>query len=381
MTTSAVATGLSYGSGHLRHVEAAVREALEKAAVDHANAVLLFLTPEYASDPSAALRAAARAAGCTQVVGCTGAGLFTDQEWVLDSPAAAAMVLGGHVTLEPPQRYEEDQTLVSLTTPAAVSADWLDLPVRRIGAVSTDLAGHGPFLVWRGSRVCAEGRTDVIVRGTDSSIVVAQGVRALTSPLEVADVAGLDILRLGNYPALNVLFRSLPSTLRQMEQIPLHLVMCGITFGDPKTAIQDGRFRLDYIVSANQQDRSITVSNPLPRGARLFWALRDKLAAERAMAESIATAHRRLGGDPDFALMFPCISRGASFYGNRDRDIDQLKTRFPELPFIGFYGNGEIAPLSHGCHLFQYSTALGLFKITSAGARRGAPRRSAPRRE
>ncbi|MDH3637942.1 MAG: FIST C-terminal domain-containing protein [Gammaproteobacteria bacterium] len=371
MRTSAVATGLSYGPGYVRHVEAAVSEALEKAALDHANAVLLFLTPEFASEPAAALRAAARVAGCTQVVGCTGAGLFTEQDWVLDSPAAAAMVFGGNVTLEPPLRYEENQTVVSLTTPAAVTVDWLDLPVRRIGAVSTDLAGHGPFLVWRGSRVCAEERTDVIVRGTQNSIVVAQGVRALTSPLEVADVAGLDIRRLGNYPALNVLFRSLPATLRRMDQIPLHLVMCGITFGDPNTAIQDGRFRLDYIVSANQQDRSITVSNPLPRGARLFWALRDKLAAERAMAESITSARKQLGVEPDFALMFPCISRGPSFYGNRDRDIDQLIARFPELPLIGFYGNGEIAPLSHGCHLFQYSTALGLFAIADGPERRG----------
>ncbi len=363
MSPAAVATGLSYGSGHLRHVETAVRDALHKANLSQANSVLLFLTPEFASDPPAALRTAARVAGCTQVVGCTGAGLFTEQDWVLDSPAAAAMVFGGAVGLEPALHYEEHQTLVSLTTPAAVSADWLDLPVQRIGAVSTDLAGHGPFMVWRGSRVCNEERAEVIVHGTRTSIVVAQGVRALTSPLEVADVAGLDIRRLGNYPALNVLFRALPSTIRQMDQIPLHLVMCGITFGDPTTAIRDGRFRLDYIVSANQQDRSITVSSPLPRGARLFWALRDKLAAERAMSRSIITAREELGTDPDFALMFPCISRGPSFYGNRDRDIDQLRSRFPELPFIGFYGNGEIAPLSHGCgcHLFQYSTALGLF--------------------
>lgn len=364
MMSSTVATGLSYGTpAQMRHAEIAVTNALDKAGTERANAVLLFLTPDFAHDPEPALRVAARIAGCTQVVGCTGAGLFTEEDWVLDSPGAAAMVFGGQITLEPPLRYDENQTVVSLTTPAGVSADWLDLPVRRIGAISTDFVGQGPFLVWRGSRVCQDGRTDVIVRGTRNAIVVAQGVRALTSPLEVADVEGFDIRRLGNYPALNVLFRSLPASIRQLEQIPLHLLMCGITFGDPNTAIQDGRFRLDHIVSANQADRSITVSHQLPRGTRLFWALRDKLAAERTMAHVIGKARTQLAVDPDFALMFPCISRGPSFYGNRDRDIDQLKARFPSLPFIGFYGNGEIAPLNHGSHLHQYSTVLGLFQI------------------
>ena len=37
--------------------------------------------------------AAARAGGCLQVVGCTGAGILTEEEWVLDSPGAAALVL------------------------------------------------------------------------------------------------------------------------------------------------------------------------------------------------------------------------------------------------------------------------------------------------
>ena len=33
------------------------------------------------------------------------------------------------------------------------------------------------------------------------------------------------------------------------------------------------------------------------------------------------------------------------------------------MPFIGFYGNGEIGPLKDGNHTYQYSASLGLFKI------------------
>ena len=32
------------------------------------------------------------------------------------------------------------------------------------------------------------------------------------------------------------------------------------------------------------------------------------------------------------------------------------------MPLIGIYANGEIGPLRSGNHVFQYSSALGLFR-------------------
>src|SRR6266566_9923218 len=79
MNAAAVATGLSHGQrADPKHAEEAVRQALERAELERANAVVLFLTPEYAGNPEPALRAAARAAGSLQVIGATGAGILTD---------------------------------------------------------------------------------------------------------------------------------------------------------------------------------------------------------------------------------------------------------------------------------------------------------------
>jgi small ligand-binding sensory domain FIST len=33
------------------------------------------------------------------------------------------------------------------------------------------------------------------------------------------------------------------------------------------------------------------------------------------------------------------------------------------MPFIGFYGNGEIGPLKNANHIYSYSASLGLFKL------------------
>ncbi|MHB1941728.1 MAG: FIST C-terminal domain-containing protein [Acidiferrobacteraceae bacterium] len=367
MPSRIAATGLSHGARpHAEHAARAVERALAAAGLSAARAVLLFLTPHYARHPEAALRAAARAAGCLQVVGATGAGILNEEEWLLDAPGAAAMVFDAPIALTPPMAaFADDDVVLSLCIPTALSATWLDVPAIRIGAISGDLFGQGPFSVWSGSRVVEGGRAEARIEGARGSVQASQGVRALTSPIEVAEVHGFDLLRLGNYPALNVLVKSLPIGVREMDRIPLHLIMGGVTFGDPATAIKDGRYRLNHIVAANLNNQSITLSRPLNRGERLFWAMRDTLAAERDMRVSIEQAHDRLGVAPDFALLFPCMGRGPHFYGNTDRDLELLKARFPGLPVLGMYGNGEIGPLDGGNHLYQYSTVLGLFAAGS----------------
>jgi small ligand-binding sensory domain FIST len=60
------------------------------------------------------------------------------------------------------------------------------------------------------------------------------------------------------------------------------------------------------------------------------------------------------------------MGRGPNFFGNRDRDLDALRSSFPRLPIAGMYGNGELGPLDGLNHLYQYSVVLGLFKANNA---------------
>ncbi len=363
MRRAPVATGLSHGRRQpARHPAAAVAQALQRAGLAQANGVLLFLTPDYAPQATEAVRAAARAARCTQVVGCTASGLITESEWVLDSPGAAAMVFGGDLGLAPPRpRHYHGEAVLSFCTPRGIHAEWLDQPLHRLGAVASDVVEQGQFLVWQGARVAEGGCAQAQLDGARHAAGVSQGIQALTAPIEVAEVAGYEVLRMGSYPALNVLVQSLPTDVVSVDQIPLHLLIGGVTYGDPDNAIAEGRYRLNHIIAADPGSRSITLAQPLHAGERLFWGMRDALAAERDMQRAIRQARRALGRPPDFGCLFPCVGRGPSFYGNRDRDVDLLRQAFPDMPFIGFYGNGEIGPLQGDNHLYQYSSVLGLF--------------------
>ncbi len=112
-----VATGLAIGREANPNLAAqAVKQAMHAADISIASSVLLFLTSEFARDPVPALRAAAKAASCTQIMGCC-PGIFTEQDWMLDAPAAAALVLSGEVALTHLSTKDASQLLLTLAAP------------------------------------------------------------------------------------------------------------------------------------------------------------------------------------------------------------------------------------------------------------------------
>ena len=358
-----IATGLA--TGHAPQPELAkqaVQDALKKAGVEFAHSVLLFLTPEFANDPQPALLAASRAANCTAINGCSAAGIFTEQGWVQDRPAAAAMVFGGDTRLMPAHDLAPEALALSLSTPGAATPAWFAEHSQRLGGIAGDATGPGRFKVWCGGRVSHHGHCELAIQGARATTGVSLGVLPLGSPLEITQASGYDVLTLDQQPALHILAHNLPPAMREQERIPLHLIMVGTTFGDPSTAIGAGRFQLSPIISANMDDHSVTLSVRLEAGTNMFWALRQPQAAEQEMIRTLDQLQQEVAA-PDFGLMFSCIGRGPAFYGGEDRDLELVRQRFPGMPLIGFYGNGEIAPLHGASQLLQYSTALGLFSV------------------
>jgi len=358
-----VATGLARGPMADPALAAqAVQKAMDKAGLSHPATVLLYLTAEFASAPLGAIAAAARAAGCLQVTGCTAAGVFTEDDWVLDAPAAVAMVLGEGCALR--SRHEDDLAVndhtFTLTAPNALDMLWLERGGQRYGGVSGDATGQGPYSVWTGGREQASGRCDLLLEGARLDIGVSQGIRPLAAPAVVEQVQGHDVCRLGGDTALASLVRELPPTVRAPERIPTHLLMAGLTYGETDNALAEGRFHLLPVVGVKPDDQSVTVAARLDPGQHLFWALRQPQAAEHDMHAMVTRLAAGNLQPPDFALMFPCIGRGPWFYGGQDRDIQTLTRHYPDMPLIGFYGNGEIAHLDGANRLLQYSVVLGL---------------------
>ena len=335
-----------------------VHMALERAGVGIAHSVLLFLSTDFVHMAHAAVVAASRAANCLQVTGCTAPGVFTEEDWVLDRPAACAMVFGGDSGLA--AHPDAAAPLLTLAAPNALAGGWLEKGGQRYGLLSTDNSAHGAGRIWCHGKMAIEGRGETAITGAHAAIGVSRGMRIL-GEARLATGNGRDVLRTEAHPALNTLLRELPPEMREMEKLPFHLLAAGIIRGSAERAIEEGRYTLVPIIAANHDDRSITLAMPLEPGARIFWAMRQALAAENDMRQLVDTLATQLGSAADFGLLFSCLGRGPYFFDGEDRDLAMVKSRFPGMPLIGAYGGGQIAPLCDGNRQIHNAAVLALF--------------------
>ena len=320
--------------------EEAVRQALSKAGLDRAQGVFLLLSRDFSKQVGPALRAASRTAGCLQVIGLTVPGLFTESGWVLDQPAAAALVLGGNLGIAP----SGDGLTLSLTEDTSLPTDWLN-GRPRFGLL------HRGSVAWQQARVTDHGRAESVVCAPRFALAVASGVRCLGPAEPVTAVRALDLQTLGDQIALDSLLRLLPAELRGRTPLPIHLL----------SALIDGRTDLPSIpLLAANADGSVTLAQPLRSGQSLAWGLRQPIIAENDMRSSLEQAANAIP-DPSFAIMFSCIGRGPLFYDGDDRDLALWREHFPGVALIGAYGSGQLATSGGNNQLWQNAAVTALF--------------------
>lgn len=327
--------------------EAAVREAMSIAGLHCASSVLLLLSPEFSRHADAAVRAAARSAGCTQVFGSIAAGLCNETGWALDRPSVAAMVFGGRLSLAA-RAHASDEPLLCFS---ATSLPATQAAGRRFGLHYHGTGGQGA--VWQQGRTVSARKAEVSIAGATPDFVHSPGLSPVGSALQVDAVRGYDLLTLGRRSALDSLLRLLPDDWCSRQPLPIHLITALIDRADGSSCRAS-------LISANN-DGSVTLTESLQSGDIVGWALRMPAYAELETRERLAaTASDR----PAFAVFLSCIGRGPYFYGSDDRDLAALCERFPGMPVIGAYGTGQIVPESDGSRQQQNSVIIALYRET-----------------
>ncbi len=357
-----IATGLAMGSTATPALAAeAVAAAMARLDGSHATGVLLFLTTAFAHNPQPALLAASRQSQCLQIAGCSATGIFTEQDWVLDAPAAAAMVFTEPHSLLPTPSPTDGDILLSLAAPNAIHREWLDHPGTRLGGVSGDATGGGSWKVWQLGKIQSNGHVDLRIPGFTAAIGVSHGIRALTRPLTVTHSKGFELSALDFQPALHSLLRELPLEAREETHIPLPRILAAIIHGEPDHALSEGRYELIPVIAIHPERHSLTLASQLPPGSKMFWALRQPLAAEASLRRAIERCQHQSGQQANFAIMVNALARGPGFYNGDDRDLHILRQEFPALPIIGFYGNHQIAAINQRNQLLEYASIFGVF--------------------
>jgi len=356
----------------------AVRAALAKAGRSQAQEVILFLSPEFARLVPATLSAVTRTAGCLQIFGSIAAGVVTDDAWAIDRPAVAALVL---CDLPAPTTSDEPPgtPVLSLCGQSHLPPEWLanpfwpdrqpppndhsptlpeppehpEPPEPRFGLLYNDALSPRATPVWQGARLAAEAHVSLRFPGLDAALGLSTGLDTTGKQCLVEAANGHDLIRLDGITALESLRHALPPSLRHHRPLPVHCI-CSVARRDDETAAH-----LIPILSANA-DGTVTLAEPVGIGSSLSWALRLPANAEADMREMLDGLAPRCTA-PSFGLFLSCIGRGPFFYAGEDRDWMLFRQRFPDLPFIGAYGTGQIFSADHRNRLLQNSVIAALF--------------------
>ncbi len=358
-----VATGLATGSSAKRELAAqAVQAAMAKANIHAPSSVLLFLTSEFAADPQSAIKAAAKAARCTQIIGCSASGIFTEEDWVLDGAAAAAMVFSDDVNITLADGDSNAQLILTLAAPNAINSTWLNKaisnkPVARFGGVSGDATGHGPFSVWQNGKGATQGYCELVINKAQVAVAASHGLKRISKAQKITQTNRYDVCSIANIHALP----SLMAAWQKQSKTPPPYHQLVAMYASKATQLERGDYNIASIISANEKDDSVTLTKALKEGDWLSWAVRDVDAAQIDIVKTASELKQQLTSEPAFALLFSGLGRGPYFYDGGDQDLALLKAMFPKLPMIGFYGNGEIAPIQGKNEMLEYSAVLALF--------------------
>jgi small ligand-binding sensory domain FIST len=193
-------------------------------------------------------------------------------------------------------------------------------------------------------------------------IAVAQGCEPIGEPFVITRGEGALIREIAGRPALEVLKEAivgLPDGERRIRSAGL---FAGLAMDPAKSPLRRGDFLVRNLVGVDQESGAVAVAEPIRVGQTVQFQIRDGRAAARDLSATLAEVGRALAGRrPAFGLYFNCAGRGEGLFGAPDHDVTAIRERLGDFPLVGFFGNGEFAPIGGRNFFHNYTGALVVY--------------------
>jgi small ligand-binding sensory domain FIST len=382
----AAGTGLAVGGAADNAALEASLEAMERSGTDRADLALVFVTGDAHAHAHAALHAVRRVTGAPIVLGCSGTGILTERREVEEGLAVAVLVvrdprlLGTAFALERQGERRDIGAEVAQRTGATLAEGGcvLVLPdamgcnppalltqlhealgfVPVLGAVA---AGAPMFELYETDAL--EGAlVGVALSGLVPVLGVAQGCTPIGRPYVITHAEANVIQRIGSRPALEILTEAIRANPDTEARIRRAGVFAGLAIDSAKSPLERGDFLVRNLVGADQSSGALAVAERVRIGQTVQFQIRDAQASRQdlvAMLDELAV--RLHGRRPGFGCYFDCAGRGRGLFGVPDHDVTLIRERLGEFPLVGFFGNGEFAPIGRRNFFHNYTGALVIF--------------------
>jgi small ligand-binding sensory domain FIST len=390
------------GSGFGRDrdpVEAALEAALmaqEGVGLDHADACVVFATSDVYPAAHGVLHAVRRATGARAVVGCSGAGVLTERGEhegtgaPEDEAAVAVLALASDEVRVTPFLVDETEGLGSaagavagarafegtggtglvVTLPDAQGLDPRGLlqgiqdaggPMPVVGGVA---AGAALFELFN-TDAARGALAGLAVAGRKPVIGVAQGCEPIGEPYVITRGEDNVVREIGGRPALAVLRGALESLPGGEARWASAGVFAGLAINPAKSPLERGDFLVRALLGGDQASGAIAVAEPVRVGQTIQFQIRDADAATRDLADTLGGVRGALAGRrPAFGVYFNCAGRGRGLFGEDHHDVRLICAELGAFPLVGFFGNGEFAPVGGRNFFHTYTGVLVVFPDT-----------------
>lgn len=382
------------GVSHHRNAVKAAQEAAQKAILAVGKPDFIFLFTSLGYEPEKLLQAVRQATGNCPLVGCSGQGVIVQGEADESSFSVAILAIksdelhfSNHLVLrqagaETLSFEEVGQTLghklqaEKLTEAIALFlfTDGLTLNFDRLAAgLQSVLQTENPLPILGGAagsdlemqvtyqfcddRVVSDGTVVALMSGkAQIAWAVNHGCVPIGTEYKITRAEGNLIYELDHKPVFEVLRQYFSD-----EEIDRwDRTMVSFCFGMKSEGEEE--FTIRYLPRKDQEAGAVMLQTEVTEGTGIWVMRRDQELIYQGAEHLAESLKAKLNGQvPKFIMQFDCYGRGKSI--STEQQKHQLLHRLQQnigadLPWIGFYSHGEIAPIGQQNTFHNYTLVL-----------------------
>ncbi|MBD2328795.1 FIST N-terminal domain-containing protein [Alkalinema sp. FACHB-956] len=392
-------------------LEAAIAEVVEQAQAQlgvPADVGFLFVSSAFTSEYARILPLLQPQLPNVPVIGCNGSGIIginsrgTVRE--VEDEVAISLILGSLPGVEVHPFYISMETLPDLDSAPSAWAELVGLPEAaqpqfvlladpfstgindflagldyafpqspKVGGIASSGITNGSSGLFCVDRFHRSGLVGIALTGNIViDTIVAQGCRPIGQPYCVVESERNIILKMESEAENSTIqgsplemLRDLIQTLSEEDKVLAQSALfVGVAQTEFKQCLESGDFLIRNLLGFDPREGALAIGDRIRPGQRIQFHLRDAATSEEDLETLLrkyqlnAMNHSKAQG----ALMFACLGRGESLYGEPNFDSQLFSRYVDHVPIGGFFCNGEIGPVGTTSYLHGFTSVFGIFR-------------------
>ncbi|MDP3921613.1 MAG: FIST N-terminal domain-containing protein [Candidatus Omnitrophota bacterium] len=385
------ATAHSESNSISKAAEQACHTALAKAKIQSADIAFVFTTCHEPQKHETLLQTISRVTGAKNIIGSSAYGVITEEAELESDHAVAIMLVASDFIECTPflmKNLQESSLTVGRNIGDLIRGECL-LPsflmllpdafsfqshmffdgfeqaygyLPMIGGISSEHEMDQKVYQFMGKEATYDAIAGAIFGGNlRVTSGITQSCQPFGEPLQITRATGNEIYEMNGRPAYDIFLEHVSKIESGNPEQAFQNVFLGLPTRSFQTDFAESHYLIRNILSVNAKKGMLSCAAPVEQGDFVTFTVRDPKGARQNMTNMLDNLKHRVEPDkPDFGFYFNFCTRGQTLYGEANQDISMIRKFFPDVPIIGFFTYGELAPLDYVNHLHHYSGVLSL---------------------